>query len=356
MAIEMVFTEPEDVLCVKIKVPVVLAEDEVQVVVDNVTCLPELAKKVDHITTELRDLEARPVFVHEPAGKWADKIEEDHWDYWGHYPVGHVTVAKKIIVTGTLHKQIFYVNKDDQVKHFQEDIPFAKEVHLTAPAPVMDEDEVFAQFFGKKVDISWDLVKASRLHQTGVIMIKFKLVEERQIFVQVCPKPVEKKCPRRGNLVKDPSLEVWANANAPVFWGACNVTRTDVQHSGAYAALLGQMPGEMATLFQMVDRGIAGGAQYRLCFFANENIVGIGVTSFELEAAIIFYDENGVEVGSKRGVFTASQIPDEVYERFCIEATAPKGARSALVRFTFTPSMNNTNPVKIDDILFECVV
>jgi len=58
MPIEFVFTEPEQVRCMKIKVPVVLAEAEAQIVVDTTFCLPELAKKVDHIDVMVQGLEA----------------------------------------------------------------------------------------------------------------------------------------------------------------------------------------------------------------------------------------------------------------------------------------------------------
>lgn len=356
MALEYFYREPENVLCVKVSLPVVLAEEELQVVVDNVTHLPELAKKVDHIDARLMDLDCRPIFVHEDGDRWISIIEREGWDQFGwHFSAhGRQPVVKKLLVEGTLHKQIFYVNREDNVRHFAEDIDFAKEITLADPAPVVDEDNVFCRFWKRKIDVRWDLRGASRLSQTGVIIIRVKVVEERQVWVQVCPRR-EKMCPRGVNLLMDGGFEQWGSNTDPLFWGASNVVRSEEANTGSFSAELGADPGQDAAVFQTVNN-VVPGFEYRLCFYARENVAEVApFASFTLEAELSFFDEAGAEIRSRRESFLATQIPDEGFRRFCIDATAPEDAQMAVVRFTFIPNANNTSMVKIDDVSLECI-
>ncbi|MEW6425352.1 MAG: SPOCS domain-containing protein [Bacillota bacterium] len=354
MPIQYEYMEPEMVLCMKLKVPVVLAEEEAQVVVDTTTHLPELAKKVDHIDGKVQDLEAEPVFVHEHIGRWQVVIPKE-WNHHFKHITGAVSVVKKVLVQGVLHKQIFYVNKEDQVKHFQEEVPFSKVVELATPQPVLDEDNVVVQFPRPKFDITWELIRGSRLQQTGVIIVRLKIVEERQIYVQLCPSP--EICPP-GNLLEDPSLEQWVG-NVPVFWGAtANVAPTTVAHSGSRAAELGTPTATAeAAIFQTVrnPQAIGPGRTYRLTFWARENVTAAPVSNFSLNVDILFFNRFGQQVDGVSQSFASAAIPDNAYQQYTMNTpAAPVGTTTALVRFCFLPGANNTNTVKIDDVNFEC--
>jgi len=359
MPIQYFYSEPDNVLCVKIKVPVVLAEEEVQVIVDNVANLPELAQKIDHIDARLDDFDARPVFMHENGDRWVSVIEQEGWDRFGwHFDDHRQPVVRKVLVSGTLHKQIYYVDKDDHVKHVGEDIPFTDDVTLDVAQPVVNEDDVYVQLHHKKIDMRWELRRGSRVHQTGVMIFQVKVVEERQIFVQVCPN-LDRNCARGVNLLKDGNLEVWGTNTTPVFWGASNVLRYN------NGALLGNIPNEDASIFQTINRQGGGGnnivptAEYRLCFDAEEiprfrEVLG-GTASFTLTAELLFYDAFGNLVNGETKNWNAGQITDGTFNNFCFNATAPEEAREALVRFTFEPNSLNTSAVVIDNVKLECL-
>lgn len=152
MPIQYFYNEPDNVLCVKIKVPVVLAETEVQVIVDNIATLPEFTQKIDHIDARLQDFETRPIFIHENGDRWISVIEEEGWDRFGwHWHKHRQPLVKKVLLSGTLHKQIYYVDKNDHVKHVGEDIPFTKDVTLDVAQPVVNENDVFVQLHHKKL-------------------------------------------------------------------------------------------------------------------------------------------------------------------------------------------------------------
>lgn len=354
MPIEYQFTEPETVTCMKIVTPAVLAEEEAQMGIDSTFHMPELAKKIDHIDGRVLSFEAEPVFIHEHMGHWHMVIPKE-WHGHFHDRHGGVSVIKKILVSGVLHKQIYYVNKDDQVKHVAEDVPFSKLVELKSPQPVLDEDEVVIRHFKPRIDVTWDLVRGNRLHQIGVVIVRIKIVEDRQVFVQLCPTPGV--CPI-GNLLEDPGLEIWSG-NVPVFWGATNVAPTSIAHSGSSAAELGvPNPKGVASLFQTV-RGlaVAAGRVYKLSFWMRENLCPFGtpVSDFTLTAELRFFDSTGMQLDGVSQGFTSAAVPDNSYQQFTLNpATAPAGAASVLVRFTFQPGANNNNMVKIDDVNLAC--
>lgn len=339
-------TDVYPVKCIEIKVPVVVGAIDVQVVIDNHVTMPELAIKVDKIVASVRDLKGTVVFVE----------ENNSGDIILAPSKGHVrdVLVKKIIVSGTLHKQVFYVNKNNEVRHFGEDIPFTKMVDLPEPRRVDNKNDVFVQFHNADVDVNWELTRASRLHQTAVIIVTAKAVEDKQIFVQTCPRP--KVCPP-GNLVRDGGLEVWADETHPVFWGASNVARTTTAASGSFAAELGRLnPLLPGALFQMVNRGIVGGRQYRLTFRVKEDIHGIGVSNFTLQAEVLFFDEHGVQIGVGAQTLPSNTIPETAFTQ--VQLVTPRTdehVASAMVRFSFNPSVGNTNTVKIDDVMLECV-
>ncbi|MDD2443640.1 MAG: hypothetical protein PHS52_03975 [Desulfotomaculaceae bacterium] len=339
-------SEVQPVKCIEIKVPVVLEAVDIESVVDSTLYLPELAIKVDRILVSVRDLKGTPVFVDElksgdiilvPAGE----LKRD------------VTV-KKVIISGTLHKQIFYVNKNNEVRHTAEDLTFTKMEELKVPKKVDNKGDVFIQFHNIDVDVNWELQRASRLHQTAVIQLTAKVVEDRQIYVQTCPKPRE--CPP-GNRLRDGAIEVWADPYHPAFWGASNVKQTTKAHSGSFAAELGALnPTLPASLFQMTNRGIVGGREYRLTFWVREDVYGANVSTFNVTGEVVFFDESGIQVSIGTQSLNCAGIPDEAYSQVqFVTPRTPENATSAMVRFSFIPGSGNTNTVKIDDVLLECV-
>lgn len=349
MSIQYFYSEPDNVLCVKIKVPVVMAEEEVQVVVDNVATLPELAQKVDHIDARLDEFEARPVFVHENGDRWISIIEQEGWERFGwNFHDRRQPVVKKVLIDGVLHKQIFYVDKNNVVKHVGEDIPFSKDITLSEPQPVVDEDDVFVQLHNKKIDMRWELRRGSRLEQTGVLIFRIKVVEERQIYVQVCPR-IDRRCVRGVNILRDGNFEAWATDFDPVYWGASNVVRANG------GARLGAVPNEAAALYQTVREDLVPTGTYRLCFDAVEIPDQLGTSSFTLTAEMVFFDRFGNQIEHVAQSYNATQIPEESPTRLCINALAPPETREVLVRFTFDPNALNTGAVVIDNVVLECI-
>lgn len=352
MPIEFNMPVPETLRCMKVKLPLVLADVEAQVEVDNTTHMPELAKKVDHIDVWVQDLEADPVFIHEDESSWSISFSKK----WPHHcceKPGRALV-KKVIVHGVLHKQIYYVNQNDQVMHHGEDIPFTKMIELDEPEPVIDVDDVVAQFHKSKVDITWDLVRPSRLQQTGIIVVRVKVVEERQIFIAVCP-PME-ECPRV-NLLRDPSFEQWIG-DIPVAWGAINVLRvTDNPHSGSYAARLGANVNAQAAVFQIV-RKVTPNHSYRLCFWARRGTL-LGVTptcDFIVTASVVYYDAEGNVLVNLQHEWDDSTI-GSAWTQLCFDAGPPPMEVSyAQVFIAFRPEAGNTACfVVIDDASLTCI-
>ncbi len=351
------FIEPEMVRCVKIKVPVVIAEtNDAQIVVDSTFCLPELAKKIDHIDVSVQDLEADPVFVHHSESTWNISMSEK----WPHYknwdvPAGKAFL-KKVIVHGVLHKQIFFVNKDDQVKHVSEDIPFTSTIDFPEPEPVVDVDDVEIQFRGKRADISWDLVRASRLRQTGIIIIRLKAVEQRQIWVQVCPAP-DKKCKKHVNVLRDPGFEQWMG-NVPMLWGATNVFRTDGRNG--HGAGLGKDPKEPAAVFQTTNK-VVPDLRYQLCFWAKKiQEHHHHKCDFTVEAQVSFFNSEGDIIDTQSQSWSDQQIPTN-FKQFCFNTgRVPEDTAYALVRIAMHVPSNeydsaNKCQVIIDDVTLKCI-
>ncbi|MCL6634379.1 MAG: DUF3794 domain-containing protein [Peptococcaceae bacterium] len=349
MPVEFFFTETQPVRCIEIKVPVVVAEADVEVVVDSTVTLPELAVKVDKIIASVRDLKGTPVFTEEDEQTTGPITVVELGE---HEP--RRVVVKKVVVSGTLHKQIFYVNKNNEVRHTSEDLTFSKLVELKEPRRVHRKREVFIDFKNIDIDVNFELQRASRLHQTAVLSLIAKAVEDRQIFVQTCPRP--KECPA-GNLLRDGGLDAWADATHPVFWGASNVAQTTVAHSGSFAAEIGRLNTTLpGSLFQMVHRGIVGGRQYRLTFWVKEDAYGANISAFTLNAEVVFFDANGVQVGIGSQSLASTAIPDTAYSQVqFVTPSADENVASAMVRFSFIPAAGNTNTVKVDDVTLECV-
>lgn len=343
------FSETQPVQCIEIKVPVVIEAVDIEQVVDSAVTLPELALKIDHITASIRDLRGTPVFV--------DQLSSGDIVLVPTISPEREVFVKKVIVSGIIHKQIFYVNKHNEVRHFAEDIRFTKMQELSRSIKVKNRSDVFIQFHNIDVDINWELPRASKLRQTAVVQLTAKVSEDRQIFVQICPSP--KVCPA-GTLIRDGGLEGWADPYHPVFWGASNVQQTTFAHSGTYAAELGMLnPTLPGSLFQMTSHGIVSGRQYRLTFWVAEDVnplrASTAVSAFNLTAEVVFFDSNGVQIGIGSERLDSTGIPDGAYTQVqFVTPVTSQHARSAMVRFSFIPAAGNTNTAKIDDVVLEC--
>ncbi|MCQ2559323.1 MAG: DUF3794 domain-containing protein [Clostridia bacterium] len=391
MPIEYDLPVPENLRCLKVKLPILLAEAESQVVVDSVTQTPELTKKIDHIDVMVMGFEADPVFIHQDESHWSLSFNKRWPDYCCHRP-GRAFI-KKIIVRGVLHKQVYYVNQNDDVKHFGEDIPFTKMLRLREPEPVMDVDNVTVEFRRAKVDITWDLIRGCRLQQVGVIGIRVKVMEERNMYIQVCP-------PRHGctreNLLRDPGFEQWVG-DLPLGWGGINVGRTSNSvRTGSFGAVLGADPTRQAAIFQQVRRvrhhhfrdwdrpfnsfeddydrpgdshhhrpddwGGGGGHwerphAYRMCFWGRRSAPeGARNCNFTLTASVVYYGEDGEILANLQNQWNSSSISTG-WNQLCFDAgPPPEEIAYAQVFIAFRPEdPQNPCAVVIDDASLICV-
>jgi len=353
---ETMVVEPQDLRCMRIRVPVVLSDEEAQAEVVTTFCLPELAKKVDHIDIMVRDLEADPIFVFEDESTWNIAISQK-FPHAGHFFPSGKAFVKKVVVHGTLHKQIYYVNQEDQVKHVGEDIPFTETITLAEPEPVVDIDDVEVTFRGTRAEVTWDLVRASRLHQTGVVILRIKIIEERQLLVAVCPGDV---CPTNRNLLRDPGFEQWIG-DTPLLWGATNVFRAsgDLIRTGTFAAGLGLDPTLPAAVFQTTRR-INSDFQYRLCFWARKLTPPLSpACDFTLEAQVTFFDADHNQIDAQSQSWSDEQVPTS-YRQFCLDVGPSNGdVAYALVRIAMQVPVGVTTPnncqVIIDDATLLCI-
>lgn len=333
--------------CVLVKLPIVIADIPGSVNVDNVTCLDEQAKKVDHIDVVIRDLEADAVFSG-PHGTRAVPCPPKATKHFGEpCPPGPSTI-RSINVHGTVHKQIYFVNRDDDVRHMAEDVPFTKNIHLRPPLEVENPNNISIDFRDVDVNADFQLPRATRIQQNITINFVLKVTEDQQIWIQTCPPP--ETIPGR-ELVANAGLEDWINATTPAIWSASNVARSDAAHSGQFAALLGSNVTNPAALSQRLDPTVVRpGLQYTLCFWARiftPQTIG-GTPNFALTAQLAFYDEAGNRIGTAP-VNVAGLTTN--YVQFCSNATTPpNGTSFAQVEFSFQPGPNNNSGVLIDDV------
>ncbi|MCG9968060.1 BsuPI-related putative proteinase inhibitor [Pelotomaculum terephthalicicum JT] len=166
----------------------------------------------------------------------------------------------------------------------------------------------------------------------------------------VAPTP----CPG-GNILVNPNFEDWPRAASfPRGWTGSNLYRSTLSHTGNYAAELGAVHNESAVLSQKVN--IEPGRIYELSWRARENIQPGGVGRFVLFVEIIYTNRAGNFVGRTEPRYSQENIPNNAYQRYSLSTgRVPAGARIAEVRFTFEPSGNNNNTVKIDDVELRCL-
>jgi len=167
------------------------------------------------------------------------------------------------------------------------------------------------------------------------------------------PEPPTNRCPRT-NMLSNPGFEEWINANTPRFWNSTNVRRSNLAHSGQFAAEMGADSGRESTLSQSVRAGSR--LNYQITFWARERIRNAGLGRYVLEAAIYVYDRSGRFIGRVDPSFSAASIPDRTYQQFRFTTgVLPEGADRAELRFIFRPRTGNTNSIIIDDVEMVCV-
>jgi len=159
-------------------------------------------------------------------------------------------------------------------------------------------------------------------------------------------------CPA-GNLLTNPGLEEWRNENTPVGWNGTNLIRTRLARSGNFAAELGAVHNEGATLIQSVS-GFPG-RLLRLRFWAREIEQRPSRGNFVLNATVFFYDAAGRFITRSDPVFNQDTIPQSYTLYNLTTGLSPAGTARAEVRFVFTPAPGNNNTVAIDDMDFRCI-
>jgi hypothetical protein len=151
-----------------IKVNRVVAENTKQVMLESTECLTLPALKIRNIDARVTD-------------------------------VNYEVIDNKVIIQGTLHKQIFFVGPDDLVHHQREDVPFSTFVEIAGARVGMN-----AQVHPRVEFVSWTLLPYSEapcspihgepaisdlyrrgVHQKVVVDFFVKVTEEAQIHLQV---------------------------------------------------------------------------------------------------------------------------------------------------------------------------
>lgn len=166
--------------------------------------------------------------------------------------------------------------------------------------------------------------------------------------------PAPQPCQAGVNLVRNAGFERWTSEIEPVNWAATNVIRLNRPHTGTYAAGMGREPGQSAELFQ--DVSVIPGRVYRLAFWGRE-IGDRNRGSFSLRTSVVYFDQGGNVIGQSDPDYDEDSIPNDRYNQFSFTTgRIPAAARTARVRFRFTPRRNNQNRVAIDDVFFECIL
>ena len=118
----------------------VIAEAQVQVLVEDTIDLFTPAQKIDEIRAVVQNLRC------------------------------HV-IPGKVIFQGILHKQIFFVNADNVVVHQGVDIPFSGFVEIPAAEPGQ-----FCQLAATIEFIDFELLSPTQLRETTVILVNVQLL------------------------------------------------------------------------------------------------------------------------------------------------------------------------------------
>lgn len=331
---------PNGTICQLVKLPLVVGELVDSITVENVTCLDEQAKKVDHIDVVVRDLEADPVFT-SPSQNCNSPKASIHF---GAPICGRE--LRRIHIQGTVHKQIYYVTKDDDVRHLGEDVEFSETITLNPPLLINHPQNVEIDFRDVDVNASFDL-RHTRINQVVDISFTLKIVEQTQLYALIYPNGCTPSDTATLG-IQDESFEDWIG-NVPANWEGVNVAPNPNGRTGQ-AAALGACPTLPASLSRNITDVLAG-ANYQLTFWARSiEIVG-DPCSFRLVAQMRFLDASGNVLSTVDQTITAQEL-NNTYRQFTLNGTAPAGTTSALIGFIFTPDAWNTCAALIDDLSF----
>jgi len=130
-----------------IRAEVVIGENTKQLLIERNVTLDLAAIKVRNINASVRDVSAD-------------------------------VIVDKVVIQGTLHKQIFYVAEDNIVHHQAEDIPFSTFVDIPGAEPGMN-----VQIESVIETVIFKLLKSTTLHQKVVIEFFVKVTETRQLDI-----------------------------------------------------------------------------------------------------------------------------------------------------------------------------
>ncbi|MEG6521310.1 hypothetical protein [Desulfotomaculum sp. 1211_IL3151] len=348
---------PNGTICQLVKLPVVIGDIVTSVTVDNVTCLDEQAKKIDHIDVVVRDLEGEPIFGGTPPAH-ANNPENF---YPGYHPANcnspkatfHVGEAvcgprelKGIRIHGTIHKQIYYVDKHDDVRHLGEDISFTKVIDVRPALIVMNPNNIEIDFRNVDLQVDFDLHKSNRIQQIATISLVIKVVEETQLFISIFPDGCD-----TATLGIQDSFEDFTG-NIPTNWQGENVAPNPNGRTGQ-AVELGFCPTRPASLVRSVP-DVVGGQSYELAFWARSLQKMMNPCAFTLMAQIMYLDASGNPINSVNQTIRSQDLSD-TYQPFRISGVAPEGTTSAMLSFVFTPESSNTCAALIDDLTFSPV-
>lgn len=335
---------PNGTSCQLVNLPLVVADVVDSVSVDNVLCLDEQAKKVDHIDVVVRDLEADPVYT-APTSEGVCNSPKATFHFGDPDCQNQQREIRKINIHGTVHKQIYYVNKDDHVRHLGEDVEFSKSITLKPPLIVNSPQNVEIDFRDVDVELSFDMPRHNRIHQVADVSFTLKIVEDTQLYVVTFPNG----CEATATLgIQDEGFEEWLG-NTPVNWESVNVGPNPNGRTGQ-AAQLGVCPTLPASLARNIPDVLAG-ANYQMTFWARSIEVLGDPCGFRLVAQIMFLDASGNVLGTAEQTINAQDLNNN-YRQFTVNGTAPEGTTSAMLGFVFTPENWNTCSALIDDLTF----
>jgi len=358
MPIEYDYQEEQPVRCILLRVPVVLDVQELaSKIVKDYNC-PEFAKRIERIEGRVVEFTIEPVFIREGWSHWWPVIGED-WRHHFRYRYregGMISIIRKVFFTGTFRTDIYYVNANDEVKHFSVEDTFSELIDLVRPQPVLHEDNVVFTLHRPKFDVTWEHIRGSRVRSFVVLVVRGKVIEYRQVYVQACPYPA-----RRCQL-KDPGFDQWVG-NSPLFWSATGAVAPAGGQTGQGAELGAGSPTTISAVYQTVSgERETGWPIYntrikKLTFWAEQLAPATGaVSTFNLTADIRIFDSSGVQVDGASQTWSSNSIPVNRFTQFTlnVNSTERTDAHTVMVRFTFEPNAGNTNTVVIDTVHLDC--
>lgn len=132
-----------------LKLEAVVGENTNQILVENTICLPLPTVKIREIIASIRDLTSE-------------------------------VIDDKVIIQGTLHKQIFFIANDNLEHHQAEDIPFSTFVDIPGTTCGMN-----VRVDSRIETILFELETCTALRQKVVIEFFVKVTETQQLSVQI---------------------------------------------------------------------------------------------------------------------------------------------------------------------------